>query len=939
MNIISNENKVKNYIFITLLCFIMINFFVGCASANELTNRNYYVFPNSQGLGLLNYMPLTSPQLQFRTTGGYYNSASMDSKGDGILIPSGKINCSAFITSDVKFDIAHNDFKIGYIVDSTGGSTAAPNYGTAFIMHNHPFNDYQPNKNNDRAHLAIYKNEYSTQISDFINNAIAVELDNSMNHTLAYQYLEGKADGSVEDSDTYAHFAITRPDFATSTNCIRHLERKTIPQMGGGTSWQWSEKTRIVVEWKLTDPGSTDQLEDNIYTMTVRTYMLDSNMNQLYNNGVRVEGMISHKFTYADLIYYFASNEVYLGFSASSEALSVPRKISLDSGTPYYLKHEYIDNTQDYKYIPTKEYEEERYYYEDEYLNIEPYIEKFGDYLYRWTLAFKSSDGTQTRVADIKRFQVGGGNILPYLGAIYEFKRIRYDWQVKEINLGKSIQGRNDDPGIEIRYRNDSDGKNVIDRIIYKYAIGSSDVPIKSDDILKLLKAQSNYPIYSNDLNGIEKEKSLLNIDGYSFDSTNSSYFFTSSIGLKHSNCIMDIVDKNNSYLGENTIYFANYPSGVSNLTGQYDMTGTMKASDGDGLVDYSKFGNININPLSPIAENDISQGPVIDKMVDGTQVNWELYARSKTVNKISLDGNHNADSLKNMIGITVVGVDVTKPTINSTLTRTQMGINNPDLIDVSRDDFIKSIDLDDKIVGFDNHTKSNELVNKKLIYKVDGLNVSKSDLKAKMWDGALHTYSIYGSISDKARNISDETKLMTYTPKIIENPDQSIIENPDFVTVTFDANDYNNGKADEFTIARLTSNMSGSSLKDQETISYAISKNMTWKDFISYIRPPSVEMKNNKWVLLYSDQQAYTENQWNTNRENTGYKIPSADDTRTLENMASTTNNKLSYYAQYEVPLPLGKKLEEKSSTMILIIGLLGIITMIVYNFMNLRR
>lgn len=399
--------------------------------STEMINRPKITFPGNDTVP--DNMALTDPAIgitvngaPYNKTSGPYNDAKIITDADQIganttgfdkRIPTGSLATTVsgewyvggFGTSSQKYDLAHNDFEISYIVYR--GYWGKGDYGTTFTFHNDP--NYVPGKYNGQGSLGIYgfaenPTEYHT-----LQNAIAAELDiRDQNSNLygGYAALDPRKEGMENDTNTGSHIAITKPTQAvkaTSSNTgnayISIFDDEYLAHRvweggwGAPKTWTVDKHSLMNVKWTLTNPGDTDSLEDNIYTMKVTyTHATDENgqSNVICSTGPYkghpLKLQVSKTFTYQEMIDNFGGNEVYIGFSGSidkrgASAFYLPNKILYNVKHLYYNEYEGIPVADAVKVpaLPDPEpYKGEKYYAAYGSVDLYSKIKNFDDYVF-----------------------------------------------------------------------------------------------------------------------------------------------------------------------------------------------------------------------------------------------------------------------------------------------------------------------------------------------------------------------------------------------------------------------------------------------------------------------------------------------------------------------------------------------------------------------------
>lgn len=190
---------------------------------------------------------------------------------------------------------------------------------------------------------------------------------------------------------------------------------------------------------------------------------------------------------------------------------------------------------------------------------------------------------------------------------------------------------------------------------------------------------------------------------------------------------------------------------------------------------------------------------------------------------------------------------------------------------------------------------------------------IYKDEAKAfKGWTPVLPTdnATVISSIPPDATGGSTTTFTAVYKDRIIESPSATQLDDQDYVIIRFDANDRNNGAADEVVRGRLSSKMQGSTVVDQEVITYAVRKDTRWNYFASVAATPTLELKSPYWLFDKGSGNIYLQSSWQDGRDWTGATsmIPAYDSDVPVESIfAGTSEREKTYYAQYTENIPMG--------------------------------
>lgn len=229
---------------------------------------------------------------------GTYQDAQFN--GNTLLISKSTLADSGYAYINQSVDLANNDFSITYnIATMTNPGGVGNNYGSAFVFSNDP--TFVPKIDSDYARLGIYNRYDGT--SPAIKNAIAVEFDASRTTEIT--------DFGVPAS-VGSHVAITRPTGPTATDhSVRHYALSALPN-----PYANGKTNTARITWKLTDPGASDALSDNVYTLTYHYYQGAATA----TGTPTVTG--SQSYTYAEAQVLFGGTmTVRAGFSGSSASL------------------------------------------------------------------------------------------------------------------------------------------------------------------------------------------------------------------------------------------------------------------------------------------------------------------------------------------------------------------------------------------------------------------------------------------------------------------------------------------------------------------------------------------------------------------------------------------------------------------------------------------
>lgn len=239
-------------IVVALLCMTLglalIGAIVAPAVANEIDNRAVVTYPSSDTVTTMTSSGFTIPS-------GPYQDAFFS--GASIIIADDTVADSGFAHLDRRIDLARNDLDFTYRIQTPAWSvwgTLANDFGSAFVLYNDP--TYLPSEDSDYGMLAIYKN-IGNPDTTAISNSIAVEFDNVVSNN--------SADRAIA-SNTGSHVAITHPGQG-QTEPTPHYALSPL-----ATPYANNTTNTAQISWSLTDPGTTDALTDNVYTLSYAYY-------------------------------------------------------------------------------------------------------------------------------------------------------------------------------------------------------------------------------------------------------------------------------------------------------------------------------------------------------------------------------------------------------------------------------------------------------------------------------------------------------------------------------------------------------------------------------------------------------------------------------------------------------------------------------------------
>ncbi|MDO5044987.1 MAG: InlB B-repeat-containing protein, partial [Coriobacteriia bacterium] len=793
----------------------------GLTRGGSDANRQTFLFPNEEGAENLSTMPLTHQSIGFHTTGGGSNTAIIQSDGKRAELVPHETARSGFITSSEKFNIAQNDFKIAFVFESSTDKnfgSSSSDFGTAFVMHNHEGNAYQPGPKSHTGKMGIYGSNHRNTTAVSIENAIAVEFDQFASVDGDSRYVEGNADKSKGQTGTSvvprAHLAITQPINSDYGVYVPHLVRKNIFDDYGKIGGTMTKFSTAVIEWTCTDSGETEALTDNKYTLRATYYHDTSNI----RSGGLFNDYIEKEFSYDDLLEYFGGESVWFAFSASSGGIAQKRDLNFVEKEEYAVH--YVDEMGDNIYFlengdPAPTVRPAGFDF-GKGVDVSPYQKDFFDHKFK-EVRVGDTFANSIKIEEIKEvpiYREDGNKNDVWL--VYSAPDIQRDYEVSLQDEAKSkLDGRDTDPGVMF-VLTDSNG-NLNQTIIYQYDI-DNDEEILGGELLKLLKANANTDLaekYRPLLLGTEKgdaERNPVGVvtsEGYEMlvpDATrpysgeyNKFYLDGNRINVLD---IVSIAEVDGERLnGGQKIAFADGTSG-SNAATAHDVTIYGIRSDGEGA---SNSEHANIEPISTVVDGkrinngfgyiaDLGEIDGVSKGVEGSLVRWQLYARNRFVSQLHRAGIIDIDDGLNVINVFLVGVDITKPELDVETTRQNLGIATDhdgkvsEVVTIER--AITKIQEAgvSSISASDNHTHPSELI-KEFIYEVDGKAATLADVETALNDNKYHTFAIYAKVTDKAKNSTDEEVIAIYSPDVIvdETPDTLDDRPAGYVYVLFD--------------------------------------------------------------------------------------------------------------------------------------------------------
>ncbi|MDO5015364.1 MAG: hypothetical protein Q4E28_05390 [Clostridia bacterium] len=162
------------------------------------------------------------------------------------------------------------------------------------------------------------------------------------------------------------------------------------------------------------------------------------------------------------------------------------------------------------------------------------------------------------------------------------------------------------------------------------------------------------------------------------------------------------------------------------------------------------------------------------------------------------------------------------------------------------------------------------------------------------------------------------------YKTAIVENPEDPIKNDEDYLILNFDANDLNNGEASEIIRGRLDSK-TDDTIKEKEILTYAVLKGTLWTDVVSKAATPKVNVQDGQYIFNAPVNAAYNKNQWSTDRNaGTGtFTLPDPTANVKVDSLYTGTDREITYYAIYTENVPVGLKKGINSLFIILTVSL----------------
>lgn len=181
-----------------------------------------------------------------------------------------------------------------------------------------------------------------------------------------------------------------------------------------------------------------------------------------------------------------------------------------------------------------------------------------------------------------------------------------------------------------------------------------------------------------------------------------------------------------------------------------------------------------------------------------------------------------------------------------------------------------------------------------------------------KNWNPALPAddSALISSIPPDNAGGNTTTFTAVYRDTVIESPSATQMDDEDYVIIRFDANDLNNGTADEVIRGRLNSKKQGSAVTDEETITYAVLKGTKWCDFADIAAAPTLVEKDPYWLFDNGSGNNYVQNSWMDYPIPVGttMPIPAYNSEEPVEVIFwGAPERYKTYYAQYTENTPMG--------------------------------
>lgn len=163
------------------------------------------------------------------------------------------------------------------------------------MLYNDP--TYGPGAGSAYGQLGIYGTDSNAPA---LKNSVAVEFDNVWSNTYA----------DPATSTPGSHVAITNPGVSSTSTRVPHYAMSQLP-----TTYANNSINTVRVTWSLTDPGSTDALTDNSYTLAYSYYQGSGTA----AGTPTVTG--SKSYTYTEMLAMFGgTSTVRMGLSGTTAA-------------------------------------------------------------------------------------------------------------------------------------------------------------------------------------------------------------------------------------------------------------------------------------------------------------------------------------------------------------------------------------------------------------------------------------------------------------------------------------------------------------------------------------------------------------------------------------------------------------------------------------------
>lgn len=274
---------------------------VSPAHATELDNRPVITYPSADTMTAMTSAGMTIPS---ETSG--HQTAEFQPNGR-VRLTDTLSDRKGLVQVNEQIDLATNDLNFTYNLKMPGGDNnpafTGNDFGSTFVLFN---STYTPRFEYYYGALGIYGSRGATPLS----NALAVEFDNLRTHDA--NRFDQNSDVGVALSGS--HVAITRPSGDTVPHSAVSYLPAPLSNNGDNT---------VRITWELTDPGPTDALSDNDYTLTYRYYQGAPDA----SGTATVTG--SQSYSHAQMLQIFGgSSVVRIGLSASTGALTGKNQIA-----------------------------------------------------------------------------------------------------------------------------------------------------------------------------------------------------------------------------------------------------------------------------------------------------------------------------------------------------------------------------------------------------------------------------------------------------------------------------------------------------------------------------------------------------------------------------------------------------------------------------------